>query len=170
MTLFDSLVPALPGAFKVRCNLLRWVPEKKLTPTELRESKDAGLARRYVELESGRWTPGQPRKGRWEVGYPTCGGFETDDRAAYAEHMKSVHGRGSVLGHSETFARSVRAGWRSPALKPEGKDLLKAALEQLVECPSCGLRAERAETHAFELWWSEHTRGCAQLHTSAVAS
>jgi hypothetical protein len=161
MSLFTPLVPATPGAFRVRCSLLRWVPEKKLTPTELRECKEAGLPRRYFELDSGRRTPGQARKGRWEVGYATCGGFETDDRAAYAEHMKAAHNRGSVQGHSEAFARSVRAGWRSPRTAPDGKALPKTALELLVTCPTCGLQAERAETHTFDLWWREHVAGCA---------
>lgn len=159
--IYDTLVPPTPGA--ARCSLQRWVPEKKLTPTEVREAKEAGLARRFVQLDSERLDRGQGRHGRWEVAYAACEGFETTDGAAFEAHMLEHHSRklGTYLaGYNEAFSRSIRAGWRGPRLYADGQDVPKAAAEHLTQCPTCELYAE-TDTTASELWWAEHLRGCA---------
>lgn len=73
--------------FHAECRLRRWKPVKKLTPEERHEAAEHNYPR---EL---RDAPGGTRA--IAVGFPTCGGFETDDRAAFEQHMADVHGRKS---------------------------------------------------------------------------
>lgn len=151
-----------PGRFHARCNLTerRW--ERRLTAGEAAEAKANGYPRFFNQIDSERVDRETGKHGRWEIGFPACGGFETDDRAAYDRHMLEVHNRplGWAKGYAEDFVRSVRAGWRSPVLVPGGKPLAKAVAAVLRTCPTCGLVAE-VENNAGALWWAEHERGCA---------
>lgn len=162
MKLFESLVPATtPGAFKARCNLTEHRWERRLTEEERAEAKANGYERVFIQLDHERVDPETRRHGRWEVCFPACSGFETTDPEAYLRHMAEAHNRplSWAQGYAESFVRSVRSGWRSPALKAQGKPLVKEAAALTRSCASCGLVAE-VWGNAGELWWSEHERGC----------
>ena len=159
-----------PGDFHARCAMRRRVWEKRMTPAEIADAKAKGYVRIFNPVDSERRDPEKGKRGRWEWALPACDSFETTDRADFERHMSEQHGRGPsyVRSASETFAASINAGWRAPRLHADGKDLPKAAAEQLEQCPTCELRAQ-VDTLASEQWWREHLRGCA-LAQSSVAS
>lgn len=148
-----------PGQFRARCNLTVAKPDKKLTPEERREAQTNGYRRR-LDTNS--------RPHRWFVHFPQCQGFETDDLAAFAEHMAVMHNKKTVKGEGETLAASIRKGWRYPApgmgLKDDGKPFKPSTVEierTSATCPPCGLVAEVGYRTSDVLWWDEHLHGCA---------
>jgi hypothetical protein len=160
--LYDSLT-SKPGEFHARCSLRRRVPEKRMNSVEISAAKAAGYERAFNRMESERVDPTTRVHGRWEWLLPECEGFETTDRAEFERHMLEEHGRKApnwLRGEAETFAASINAGWKAPRLLTDGKDLPKAAGEQLRVCPTCDLHGH-VDTNAGELWWDEHVRGCA---------
>lgn len=142
-----------PGQFRARCSMTIAKLDTKLTPEERREAKEKGYRRSYDR-------DGRHNKVRWFVHFPQCGGFETTDRAAFVEHMRTVHGKGEVKGESESWALGIRKMWRGPRLSANGKALPKAASELVRTCTSCGLVAEVGERASDVLWWDEHERMC----------
>ena len=145
-----------PGQFRARCHLTKAHPITDLPHYLRREYEVKGWKKATRSVYD--------RKRRRDVTVecflePLCDGFETDDPAVYAEHMTKFHRKHQVNGEWETFSRSVRAGWRSPRLKPDGQ--LVKALEALSTCPTCGLVAEVDDRAPNVLWWDEHQRGCA---------
>lgn len=141
-----------PGQFRARCTLTVAKLDAKLTVDERHEAKEKGYRRSY-DRDSRN-------KVRWFVHFPQCGGFETDDPAAFVEHMRTVHGKKEVKGEAEAWAQGIRKMWRGPRLTIEGKPLQdKGGLTKT--CGSCGLVAEVDDRAANVLWWDEHVRGCA---------
>ena len=96
--------------------------------------------------------------------------FDTTDRAAYDDHMRSVHGKCNVSGRNGPWAKTIKAGAYRPRLTDEGKpwkDPSKRKGKPLTQtCPTCGLIAEVDDRAANVLWWDEHTRGCALVVAS----
>lgn len=143
------------GQFRARCDLAKAHPVKDLPEYLRREYADKGWPKETREVYSRSARATVHRECFLE---PLCEGFETTDPTAFAEHMKTVHGKNRVTGHSETFARSIMAGWRGPRLKPDGQPV--KALDELKTCSTCGLRAEVSDRAADVLWWAEHERMC----------
>ena len=140
--------------FRGRCNLHRHHIISALPEYLRREYADKGWAKgtRNVRLKNGDY--------QWMEVFlePLCDGFETTDRAAFEDHMKTVHGKKTVYG--EAWSKSIRRGWVSPKAKAEGSPLTKTLAAQLETCPSCGMSAEVGGRYGDQLWWDEHLRGC----------
>lgn len=148
-----------PGEFRAVCRKSEWVPlaDVLALPTEAQP-----------DTATSRWD----HKLRCEVVAVACS-FETDDREAYVEHMKTVHNGGCKVRLSVAPLKM----WRYPApgmgLKPEGqpfKPSTQALAKDVRTCASCGLVAEVGERAADVLWWAEHERMCTgEAAGSAVA-
>ncbi|HSV39889.1 MAG TPA: hypothetical protein VLI04_14115, partial [Nocardioidaceae bacterium] len=87
-------------------------------------------------------------------------GFETTDKVAFEEHMKTLHNRKPAIGEWETFSKSIRRGWVSPRPGREKAPLKKAITELTVTCDGCGLVIERDGRSASELFLREHLTLC----------
>lgn len=141
------------GLFAARCRKPEWVPFEKLVEAD-------------PDSTQSRWD----RKLGANVFLVQCA-FETTDRAAYLEHMKTVHGERTFHGHNGPWAKTIKAGAYAPRLLEEGKpwkdpSRTKDPLTQT--CPSCGLVAEVDDRPGNVLWWDEHLRMC--TGEAAVAS
>lgn len=149
-----------PGTFRAFCKQGEWKAAADCTAEQLAAAGDGTV--------QSRWD----HELRCEVLAIVCD-QTFGDAAAFEQHMLEQHGRkaatwGPSKGEHENWSRTINAGWPKLRLPKDGKDLAKAAAQQLETCPTCELRAQ-VDTLASEQWWRDHVRGCA-LAQSGVAS
>lgn len=155
-----------PGAFRARCRKARWVPLDEVLTLSRDEQPD---------VIPSRWD----HKLMCNVAEVRCK-FDTDDRAAYVDHLKSTHPelKGPWESNSldpRTYGNKAQSHrlpipipvklWKGPRLKADGQPFDDTGMRS---CSACGLVAEVDERAANVLWWTEHERMCTGTE-SAVA-
>lgn len=152
-----------PLKFHARCNLRRFVRWDRMTEELWTLANERGYTREFREVASERVDKETRKHGRWGVVFAVCGGFETEDPAAFEQHMIELHGGGHKLS-SPVMVTPGRM-WKGPKAPPEQRTITTQA--DVETCDDCGLVAEVDGSQAAELWWTEHQRGCALAQRAA---
>lgn len=142
-----------------------------MTSTPLKPGEFRGVCKRPVQwvhralLEVPPEEGGRTREVRGEKLYPIyCTGISTSDRAVFEKHCKDEHGtaaRGAWKMDGPRIPIPVRLRPAKPRSGGQGKPFVSKADTRT--CETCTLVAEDDGTYEMDLWWKEHTTGCALL-------
>lgn len=152
-----------PLRFHARCSLRRFVRWDRMTDELWVLANERGYERKFREVSSERVDKETRKHGRWEVVFAACDGFETEDPAAFEQHMADLHDGGRRL----TSPVMITPGrmWKGPKAPAEQRTIVTQS--DVETCEGCGLIAEHDGSTATELWWTEHQRGCAIVQRAA---